>query len=323
MKITVVSFDNWGFNKFLVQKLNEIGYDAHHIDFSKSGFRYRNLFYRIQNFLSKTFQKRDLKRVFYARYIEGELKKLSKQDLVLYIKADFIAPEFIPQLKSYSEKSIAFFNDSSDRCPKIKKVHHLFDRSFSFEKKDCELLNMEFKTNFMYFDEKEYEENQEFDYKVFNVSSWDKRSAVLNKIADFFSEKNITFLFYVFSKEKQRPSNFNAKIEFINRKISLEEIDKYIEKTECMLDISRNMQEGLTFRVFESLGKNKKLVTTNVDVVNYPFYNPQNIFVINPELVQIPDTFLNSNFEPMSKETIYPYTTAGWLETLLSEVNDK
>ena len=65
-------------------------------------------------------------------------------------------------------------------------------------------------------------------------------------------------------------------------------VEKLILKSKIIVEIQRNDQIGLSFRIFEALGYRKKLVTTNTDVVNYDFYNPQNILVIDENNIEIP-----------------------------------
>ena len=44
---------------------------------------------------------------------------------------------------------------------------------------------------------------------------------------------------------------------------------------------------------------NKKLITTNPDIINYDFYNPNNIHVIDEENIRFDAEFFNVPYEPI------------------------
>ncbi|MEK5777604.1 lipopolysaccharide biosynthesis protein, partial [Acinetobacter nosocomialis] len=59
------------------------------------------------------------------------------------------------------------------------------------------------------------------------------------------------------------------------------EIVELYAKSNIILDISHPGQSGLTMRTFEAIGAGKKLITTNTNIKEYPFYNANNIFIIS------------------------------------------
>ena len=54
-----------------------------------------------------------------------------------------------------------------------------------------------------------------------------------------------------------------------------EEILQHTKDTGCILEIVQKGQNGATLRYFEAVSMNKKLLTNNPHIVEYPFYNPQ------------------------------------------------
>ena len=46
-----------------------------------------------------------------------------------------------------------------------------------------------------------------------------------------------------------------------------------------MVDFKTPIHNGLSFRAFEALGYQKKLITTNENIKKYDFYHPDNVFV--------------------------------------------
>ena len=217
------------------------------------------------------------------------------------------------ELKEYCSKSIGFFNDSSTRCPKINNVASAFDKAFSFEKDDCKNLKLDFAPNWI---NREVTTTSEVvEYQVFNISSKDKRFLTISKIASELKSKKIKYKFMILDKNHKITS---SEIDLITKKVSLDEISKYVEKSQALLDVNRKGQKGLTFRIFESIGLEKKLITTNRDIVNYDFYNPNNILVIDEENPEIPASFFESSYQKLPSEIYNNYTINAWTATVLS-----
>lgn len=317
MKITLISFDNWGFNQHIANTLEHKNHTVNHIDFSKFIYKYPSIFHKVYNFFLKTFFKQNLKTKFYGKCILEELEKnKEQQDLILTIKGDFIAPEFAKQIKNYTKKSVAFFNDNTKRCPKIIRVLPCFDEVFSFEKEDCEKYNLKFKTNFIYNFQEKTKSEIKSDFEVFNISSIGKRSELIVKIAENLRKQHISYKFYIFDKKKKLKNN--QFVESIQKTISLEDVNHFIAKSNVLLDIHRENQNGLSFRVFESMGLHKKLITTNSDIKNYDFYNENNILIIDSKNPEIPIEFIKKPYIEIPENILKNYKISGWFTKLIN-----
>jgi hypothetical protein len=101
----------------------------------------------------------------------------------------------------------------------------------------------------------------------------------------------------------------------------LSEVNDYINRSKVLLDINRLGQIGLTFRVFESLGLEKKLITTNADIKNYDFYNPNNILIIDEKNPVIPAAFFENEYEKIPESILQKYTLKGWTKTVIFSNN--
>ena len=107
-------------------------------------------------------------------------------------------------------------------------------------------------------------------------------------------------------------------IKFITEFIPFEENQKRMKESKIILDIHKEIQNGLTFRVFEAIGLNKKLITTNKDIINYDFYNPNNIFVWDEKITEIPRNFLDNEYEKLSDEIYKKYSLENWVKTVFN-----
>lgn len=310
--ILLITFDNWGYNQYIADALEERSYEVKHINFHSFLYKYPSFFHKAVNFFTKNLGILNLKKKHYNDIILNELKSIDKIDTAIYIKADFLSDKTIKAINIKSGKSVLLINDSIDRYPKTKNILHLFDRVFSFEKKDCKKYNLTFKTNFIY----KYLDSvsSDFKYKVFNISSFDKRFPIIKNIAKALYKLKVKTKIMIFTSKK----NEFPYLEYTDTPLPISEINRLSGQSEIMLDIHRSGQEGLSFRVFESLGLHKKLITTNGDIVNYDFYNPQNIFVIEDVSdIKIPESFLKNPYIEVPQNILNKYLVENWVEELV------
>lgn len=314
MNITIVSLDNWGFNEYIKKTLQAEGHQVVHINFNAFKYKYPNLLHKIGNFFYKNLFNKNLKHEYYgSKILEKLAQNPIKQDVLLTLKGDFIDPNSLKLFKNYTNQSIAFFNDNIKRYPNIKNVISCFDEVYSFEKKDCQNHNLKFVTNFIY-ETNLHASKIEITTDLFNISSAGKRDTFLQQIAENLNKNKVKFKFIIFDKNKSRT---NSLIEITNQPISLEEVNNLIKQSKTLLDIHREGQDGLTFRVFESLGLQKKLITTNKDIANYDFYNPSNILIIDFKNPVIQKSFFETPYVPVPSQILNTYTIKGWVENVI------
>jgi len=310
--ILLITYDNWGFNQYIADALEKKNYEVKHINFHSFRYKYPSFYHKALNFFTKNLGTSNLKHIHYNEVILDQIKNIKLIDTSIYIKADFLSKETIEAVNKKSRQSVLIISDSINRYPKTKNILSLFDKVFSFEKKDCKKYNLRFKTNFIYKSTENAPEN--YKYKVFNISSFDNRFPVIKKISKALYEMKIKSKIVIFtSKENTEPY-----LEFSKKSLSIEENNQFLEESEIMLDVSRNGQEGLSFRVFESLGLKKKLITTNKDIINYDFYNPDNIFVIeNADNIKIPQAFFETSYVDIPENILNKYLIQNWVDELI------
>jgi hypothetical protein len=88
-------------------------------------------------------------------------------------------------------------------------------------------------------------------------------------------------------------------------------------KSLSILDIEHPQQTGLTMRTFETIGANKKLVTTNQRIREYDFFDSRNICVIDRKSPQLPIDFLNLPYKPLPGSLYNKYRLSSWTEEVL------
>ncbi|GGW49180.1 hypothetical protein [Arenibacter certesii] len=311
-KITIIAPFSFGYIDQLVSALERRNtvqvtyFNTHDIKFS-----YSSVFQRAQNFFSKNFLRKNMKTQFRCDTLEHEIGLMEKQDYILVIRPDWLTIDFLTFLKQKTDSLISYYFDAIANFPVKRKLIPYFDKVYSYEKEDVAREGLHFITN--YYD-KIHPEQKDFEFLVYNISSYDYRFGCLQKIAKMLHESGHHSKFIV-RKEKPIKSDY---IELSSNYIPISETKKHLAKSRILLDIQKRDQKGLTFRMFEALAFQKKLITTNTDVVNYDFYDPRNILVIDFDNPIVPDSFLEDPYHKVPDEILVKYSVDHWIDTVFS-----
>lgn len=314
MKITVLSLDLYGFNKFITNKLAEKGIETTYISSADFKYKYINFGERLINFLSKTFLNKNLKKEKQTNYVLDLLNKTNgKQDFILIVDPAHFNHKILKEVRKKAHKLIAYNYDSLAQLPLSKDRIKYFDDFYSFDKQDCKNHNFKFITNFIYLPKQEIK--KEYPLKAFTIQSKSKdRIQTLSKIADKFDSLNVkNYHFMVYGKQQE---NINKNIIFFYERLNLDFFKEKMNEAEILIDLVRDGQNGLSFRVFEAIALQKKLITTNKNITEYDFYNPHNILVIDKDFNKIPTDFLNRNYQEISENIYNKYTLENWIKTI-------
>ena len=111
------------------------------------------------------------------------------------------------------------------------------------------------------------------------------------------------------------------KREFKFTPLSSNELSDLLASSNVVLDVQHPKQTGLTMRTIETLGAKKKLITTNGQIKDYDFYNPNNILVVDRHHPMIPEEFINNSYEEIPQDVYERYYIDNWSEVLLSKMN--
>lgn len=317
MKVALISLDYYGYDKYIVSAMQNLGIEAIHIDIYANRYKYPNLWVRFKNLINKTFFESNIKRQHLDKLIHQELSKIGVFDKIIIIHAEWLSPETLRFCQTVSKQMIAYHYDGVQRMPAISSTFNYFDKIYSYDKQDVKKYNLEFIPNFIY--EEDVHKKYNLLPKAFNISSLDQRTSILEKVAKNLEEKNFPYEFLVVNRRRLNfyVPKIKTKIKYLNHMIPREEALGKMKDSTIMIDIQRPEQVGLTFRIFESLGYRKKLITTNKDIVNYDFYNSNNILVLDPENIKIPESFLESEYQEVPEEIFNKYQIKNWVKKIL------
>lgn len=144
---------------------------------------------------------------------------------------------------------------------------------FSIDKADCDKYGFEY-TNQVYFKSK-IARNEEKNQGLFFVGNNKGRLEILRKINDSYGKCN----FYVSGVQKKEKGIENNII--YNTYLDYPTVIHKLNTCNCILEILQKKQNGLTFRFYEAICYNKKLLTNNSLVKELPEYDPRFIQVFD------------------------------------------
>ena len=319
MKISVISFDFWGYDAHIVDTLKVKGIDAHHIRIGSVS--HNNFGERAINCFSKIFLNKNLKHQKRQSFVIEQLNKLGHQDQILVLNPDAFEHSTLEHMKKCTNRLVTFLYDNLDRHPAQDKLH-FFDKIFSFDDQDIQNYGFEKLTNYNYlpFLPKE-QQNSHVD--ALYITSYDKkRIEQLKVLSQKFQRLNLSFNLYVIGKKSWKhqiikPFTEN-KIIFSKKKICHKNLPQYYKNTKVILDLMRKNQYGLSFRIFEAMALEKKIITDNEKIKNYDFYNSNNILVLNKDFSNITKDFFETPYQPLPEEIYEKYTLEKWVEQVFN-----
>ena len=323
MKICVISFDFWGYDAHIVETLKEKGIEANHIKIG--AVSYENFGERLTNLFSKVFLGKNLKYQKRQKFVIEQLDKLGYQDQILVLNADTFDHSTLEYMKKSTNRFITFLYDNLDRYPVQDKLH-FFDKIYSFDDKDIEKHGFERLTNYNYLPFLSQEKQNPSEDALYITSYDKKRIKQLDILSQKFEELRLKFDLYVIGKKSwknqlMKPFSKN-KIVFTRKRINHENLPEFYKRTKVILDLMRENQYGLSFRVFEAMALEKKIITDNEKIKNYDFYNPNNILVLDKDFSNITKEFFETPYQSLPEEIYKKYTLEKWVERVFNLENN-
>ncbi|OUS02770.1 hypothetical protein A9Q86_02860 [Flavobacteriales bacterium 33_180_T64] len=314
-KVLFITFDLSGYYDHISKGLSKHFSDVESHNIAYIEFKYKNIFQKIYSAFYKIIKKQKLKN-FYKLQPIIESTQGKTYDYIIIVRPDLFFDVQLQQLKKRTKHFIAYYHDSINNIERKKDVIHFFDKVYAYEKKDVKDYNLDFLANFIYLDN--YPSLTPIEYDGFTIMSKDYRLETLEKIASFFKANNISYKFLVHSDKEQPKSD---SLTFITKRQNNQTVLEHISKCNFIIDIHKyGIQNGLTFRVFESLFFQKKLITSNHDIKTYDFYNPNNIYVLEPNKpVEIPLEFFNTPYQALPEAIYQKYHYTNWITTLINK----
>lgn len=272
-----------------------------------------------------------LKRSFYQnkinKYYQNILNETKKQhfDFLFVNRGEVITPSFLDDFKkSHPTCFLIFYTwDSFTNHVHPTSILKFFDRKLSFDPEDSKKYNINYRPLFFLDNFKNLVTNSPTKIKLlFLGTAHSDRHKISTIIKKWCNNNGLSCYCYYFMHgrlvyfyKKIFDKTFN---EFRYKHLSfksllLPEILELYKNSDVILDINHPNQKGLTMRTFEALGSGKKLITTNQEIKKFPFFNSNNVYLVNRKEIKLDFTFFNSPYTNPDEKMYNRFTMEGWL----------
>ncbi|MGV8915708.1 MAG: hypothetical protein ACOH1X_09715 [Kaistella sp.] len=328
-KIALLIPHHFNIYEGIIKNLNSAGFDVEILVLTDTGFRYKNIWQQVNNFIQKSFlrnnrYKKDLRVNFYSDLLTKTLENhIGTVDYSMVIRPDYFSPQSLQLLKEKSKFIVGYQWDGFKRYPEVLKYIPLFDRFFTFDREDFEnyknvFANLKPTTNF-YLDNVDIGQVKNEGTVFFLGSYLPNRIDDIIIIANYLKAENIkTSIQILYSHSKIPTKLANAPLTLRPEKANYMEMIQEIQKAECLLEFKNlDVHNGLSFRVFEAIAYKKKLITNDPHIRVFDFYHPENIFIWeNNNLSGVKD-FLSKKYVDIDQKIVEKYAFTNWIHYVL------
>ena len=204
----------------------------------------------------------------------------------------------------------------------LNKLNDWYDVVFAFDPEDAKKYGFSY-SPLIYDADPNYrrEEKESKENLVFYVGQAKDRLPGLLSCFEKFKQLGIKTDFHI-ANVKEEDIKYSDEIIY-NQFMTYEECVNSIQKATCLIDVIQGESSGLTIKTCEAVCYDKKLITTNKHVVEYPFYDPRYIRVVeSPD--DIDKSFFTENRNVhYSKEGKAYFSAESFLNRLEDELKER
>lgn len=307
--------------------LENLGFKVNLVIITFEKFRYKNFTQRFYNFYRKLLfrdfnYKQKLEKETNLNNLLNTVNNFSQSDYALVIRPDLFQMEVIDAIKKKSNYLAGYQWDGLERYPEIHSYIPKFNKFFVFDRKDLLYPNVFPTTNFSLesITQVDYLQN-DYNSAYFIGTYILERMSVVSTIIKKLNTVKINSKAIIFTGL----IGIDQEIEHV-RSLDLIPTDRVMMYNEnlvnvmqsgILIDVHNPIHSGLSFRIFEGLKYNKKVITTNEAVKDYDFYCEQNILIWkNQNITEISD-FIKTPYIPISENIKRKYSFENWIRYIL------
>ena len=252
-------------------------------------------------------------------------------DLVLVVNGQTLNGAFLDDVRGHSPNAprLLYIWDSLDNRQSIVPNLPRYDRVLGFDRVDAQRYGFDYRPLFFVPVFEGGEDTDEPSYEVsFIGTAHTDRAAIVHRL-DATLPPHVRRFWYLFLQApwvrryyalRSRAFARVPASSFRYQPIAKAEVGRVFRRSLAILDIEHPLQRGLTMRTFETIGAGKKLVTTNVHVVEEALYHPDRVLVIDRTQPRIDPAFFTTPVPVLDPVLRARYSLAGWLDEMLTGV---
>lgn len=279
-----------------------------------------NILFKILGIENKILTRK--KKRYHHTYLNktyDDIKVMENFANCIVFRPDLYSDDLLKLFKEKSEKLVAYQWDGMNRYPSVFSKMKFFDDFFCFNPSDCN-STIKFISNF-YFDYKKITPVKEIHDLSYIGYFYDERFTLLEEIAKHLPNKNLNFNLYSFNRKSREKIELSSFINNIKQPYSYNELLQIHNQSKMILDIKHSTHNGLSFRFFEAMLLEKKIITTNPEAEKYDFYNQNNIFILKDGNFDELKNFIAKPYIQLDDSIIKKYSFSNWLKNILSLEN--
>lgn len=319
--ILFLSVQTFNLEKEILNKLRAFGAEVDYYDERPSNSNFTKGIIRLKRSIYEH------KIVTYYKSILSETKNI-KYDFLFVNRGEVVPAFFLEEFRGMQRecKFIFFTWDSFTNHSHPTTILKYFDKKFTFDSDDAINYNLQFRPLFYLDTYKDDNNNATIvndllflgtahsdRYRISNdIFNWCTRND-LKMFCYYYMHGRLVYLYKKFFDKSFEKFDYK-KLSF--KSLSTNDISRLYKKSNVILDINHPGQKGLTMRTFESVGARKKLITTNAEIKKYPFYNENNILIIDRNDVELNKNFFATQYEDIDKNLYDKMSIGGWLNEL-------
>lgn len=319
-----------GYPKGIINQMKEMGAEADYINDKPN-----------DGFICKTLGRLQVK--FYQKVIDKYYFKKAKElkekqyDYILAIRGEYTTIAALERLREVFPKAklVLYMWDGLNKqnTRGIEEKWQYYDKVYTFDRIDYEankdklnFLPLYYYGEYLPKDAKSPSSN-DFQYDVSFIGTGHADRVKIVKEVMKQCEKNgkrtYHYIFMphvlVFLRNKLANKDFKKvkKSDVHFEMLPFETLYRIYANSCCVVDVENPGQHGLTMRSIEIIGLKRKFITTNSDIVNYDFYNPNNIFVVDRNNPIVDMSFFTKPYEPLPKYIYEKYSLRRWILEVL------
>lgn len=314
-----------GYSKGMKEKMEDMGAEVIHINDKPK-----------DTFLGKALGRLGLG--FYENiindYYAAELSKIREKtfDYILVIRGEYTPKDSLERMRSYfpAAKMVLYMWDSLVNNKFIRAKWEYYDKVYTFDRIDY--LNHKESIDFLplfYYEDYLPKDTGITEYKYdmsFIGTGHEDRVKIVKALTHQLENKQRNVFSYFFIPHKlvyylnkiKNPHFKYVRMEDVEfKQLPFEKLYEIYSQSKCVVDIESSKQNGLTMRTIEMIGLEKKLITTNKDIVHYDFFNPDNIMILDRKDPVIDLEFIDKPYIPLDEKIRTKYSLHDWILNVL------
>lgn len=316
----------FGYEQEIELELRRLGADVDFFDERPFTSSVAKIFNRLnfKMFITKQIKEYYLDILQYAKNV--------RYDYLFVIAPETMGADFLIDFKSNNDKvkSILYLWDSIANKKNALNLIPYFDKVVTFDKNDSIIDNKITFLPLFYIEAygSYHRDISKLSYDLaFIGTAHSGRYGLVKRIIENVRNENVNNFSFFFSPSKLLfllKKLFTKELSGISindisfKPMAFKDVINILGDSRIVIDIEHPKQNGLTMRTIEMLGMQKKLITTNKNVVGYDFYNPSNILVVDRGDLSIDTSFIHSEYQPVDATIREKYSLSAWLLNLLS-----